>query len=350
MKFKNINFFRFIFALFIVMFHGRNIIELPKYLGGIQHCNVCVDFFFIISGFLLFLKLKPDNDTRKFAVNRFLRLAPNIWLSVILIGILSIFIHDIHWTLDGNFLRILLLHNIGLSPKAGGTFMIVLWFVSALFWTSLFYAYIFKIFDKKYLNLIIWILVVICYSIYMQYNNFLPGGHIKNIYLIFNIGICRALASMGLGYFISMAYNEGFLQNVKTTGIFLISACECFLFGFLGYYLIFTDKLPNKTGMGYIVSFAILLYFMLIKKGIISRLLNNNLSEKLGQYSYSIYCFHIVILSIFEHHIFKHYPEMLTGHPLLAYSLYTFCAVIFGVILYYIFERPISNYIKNKLY
>ena len=349
MRFKNIDFFRFIFAVLIVMFHGRNIIELPKWLGGIQHCDVCVDFFFIIAGFLLFFKFKPNVDTWEYAKKRFWRLAPNIWFMVILLGILSIFIKGIHWNFDGNLLRILLLHCVGFSPITGGTSMVISWFVSALFWTSIFYVYISKLFAKKYLNLIVWLLIMCCYSIYIQHNHFGTGGHTANVYLIFNIGICRALASMGLGYFISMAYNEGILQNVKSKGILLINFCECFLIGFLAYYLIFSSKLPCKTGMGYIIPFAILFYLMLIKKGFISNFLDNNMSVQLGKYSYSIYCFHGVVLPIFKYHIFKHYPIILNSHPLLAYSIQTLCALVLGISLYYIFELPISNYIKNKL-
>lgn len=349
MIFKNIDFFRFVFSVLIVMCHGRKIITLPTWLSGIPHCHVCVDFFFIIAGFLLFFKFKPNTDTWTFAKKRFLRLAPNIWLTVILLGILSIFIKGIHWNFDGNLLRILLLHCVGFSPVTGGTSMGMSWFISALFWTSIFYIYISKLFKKKYLNLIIWLLVMFGYAIYLQHNHFEPAGHTVNEYLIFNIGICRALGSMGLGYFISMAYNEGILQNVNAKGIILINVCEIFLISFLTYYLIFSGELPAKTGMGYIVPFAILFYLMLIKKGVISKLLENNLSVLLGKYSYSIYCFHMAVLPIFKHSIFKHYHTILTNHPIFAYSLYTFCAVIIGIALYYIFEQPVSHYFNKKL-
>lgn len=278
-----------------------------------------------------------------FFKKRFLRLAPNIWLSVILLGILSIFIKGIHWSFDGNFLRLFLLQSVGFSPSTGGTSLSFSWFVSALLWSSLFYVYIFKIFEKKYLNLIIWLLSVFCYAIYIQYNHFTAGTHSLNAYLIFNIGVCRALASIGLGYFLSMAYKENFLQNIKTKGILIISVCEAFLVGFLAYYLIFSGNLPCKTVMGYIFPFAILFYFMLIKKGFISKLLDNDLLGKFDEYAYSIYCFHGVTLAVF-----KHYPIILTQHPLLAYSFQTLCAVVIGIGLYYIFEKPVANYIKNK--
>ena len=348
MRFKSIDFLRFIFAILIVLFHGRKILELPNWLAGLSHCNVCVDFFFLISGFLLFFKFRPGTDTWQYAKKRFFRLAPNLWLSVVIIGILSIFIKGIYWSFDGNLLRVLLLHSIGFSPSVGGTSMVYTWFISALFWTSIFYIYISKIFEKKYLNLVIWLLVIFCYAIFIQYNNFNINGATENIYLIFNIGICRALASMGLGYFLSMAYKEGVLQNVGIKGKIFISLCEFFLAGFLMYYLIFSGKLPCRTGMGYIISFAILFYFMLIKKGLLSKLLDNNLSVTLGKYSYSIYCFHGVVLPIFKYQIFKYYPLILINNPLLAYLIQTLCAVITGIIFYYIFERPVTNFIRTK--
>ena len=348
-RFKNVDFLRFILAVLIVMFHGKDIIQLPAWLGGIKHCNVCVDFFFLIAGFLLFYKFKPDVDTWNFSIKRFWRLAPNLWLSIALLGILSIFIKGIHWDLIGNFLRVLLLHCVGFSPITGGTSMVISWFISSLFWVSIFYVYIAKIFEKKYLNLIIWILVVICYALYLQNGHFKTGGHTANICLIFNIGICRALASMGLGYFLSMAYNKGVLQNVKEKGAIFISICECFLIGLLTYYMIFSAKLPGKTGMVLIVAFAILFYFMLIKKGVVSKLLDNDFLARLGKYSYSIYCFHGVVLPIFRCHIFKHNPEWLTSQPLFSYAIQTICAVVVGIALYYIFERPVNNYIKKVI-
>ncbi len=347
-RFKNIDLFRFLFAILIVMAHARKIIELPTWLSGIKNCGVCVDFFFVIAGFLLFFKIGKESNTWEFTKKRFFRLAPNVWLSIILVGVFSLFISGIKWNLSGNFLRILLLHNIGFSLKTGGTSLGISWFVSSLFWTSIFYFYIYKVFEKKYLNLIIWLLVVFSYTIIQGYQN-IPGGNDTNIYLIFNKGVCKAVANMGLGYFISMAYNNGFLQNVEKKGIVIISLLEIYLIGFLSHYLIFSSQIPCETKMGYIIPFTILFYFMLIKKGIISNLLENNISSILGQYSYSIYCFHGLVLSIFKFHIYKHNPIILSTHPLCAYFFETFCAVMVGVILYYAFEKPINNYIKKKI-
>jgi len=323
MYFKNVNFLRFFLAILIVSFHGYKYYELPTFLSGIKYANVCVDFFFIIAGFFLFYKITPDIDIFSFAKKKFLRLAPNLWMIIIIFAILSLFIKDAHWNLDGNILRIFMLNSIGFSPVTGGNIRAFTWFISALFWCSLFYAYTYKIFEKKYFNLLVWILMIFCYAIYMHNSSYHPGGHTKNLYLIFNIGICRALASMGLGYFISMAYKNNFLSNIKQKGkIIIISLIECFLIGYLFYYLVISHKLPGETTMVYIVLFTILFYLFLIKKGVISNLLNNNFSSQLGQYAYSIYCFHTAIILIFRKTYLPHHTLLLYNSPLYIYIYY----------------------------
>ena len=344
-RLKNIDIFRFIFAVLIVMFHGQNLINMPKILGGIKHCNVCVEFFFIISGFFLFYYIDKYKDTWHFIKKRFFRLAPNIWLSIVIVMILSIFIKEIYFNFEGNILRFFLLHNIGLAPKTGGTGLVHDWFISCLFWVSIFYFYIYKIFDKKYLNLILWIITILSFTIYIQYNHFEPGKHIENIYYIFNIGICRALGAMGLGYFINMAFRKGILKN---SNVHFISFIEIFVFADLFYYLIRCKGLPGESLIIYVLLFSILFYLFLIKRGILSKLFDNNISVFLGKYAYSIYCFHGIILALFKIY-FKHHQGIILIHPYLSYSIQVLCAIIFGIILYHIFEKPVNYLVKKML-
>lgn len=351
MRFWNIDFLRFIFAAGVVAFHiQETVIAPPSWLKGIEFWQVFVDFFFVISGFLLFYKLKPESDTWEFAKKRFFRLAPNLWMSIIIIGIISIFIDGIRWKIDALVLHVVLLNCVGFAPIIGGkTSLGAMWFLSVLFWVSLFYFYISKIFDKKYLNFIIWLLVMVCYAIYCQQNGFYPGRHTDNVSLVYNIGICRALASMGLGYFISMIYKSGFLQNVKLKGKIFISLLECFIVWYLSYYLLFSTKLPCKSLMGYIVPFVILFYFMLVRQGVVSKLLDNKILGSLGKYAFSIYCFHGIITVIFRNHLVKQYPSIVESYPVISYFTPVVLGVILGVIMYYLFEKPVTEYINKKL-
>lgn len=345
-RFKNIDIFRFLFAVLIVMFHGRDIIKLPGFLGGIKYCNICVEFFFIISGFLLFYYIEKYNDTWLFIKQKFFRLAPNIWLSIIIVMILSFFIKDISFSFDGNILRIFLLHNVGFTPRTGGSGLIFSWFISCLFWVSIFYFYVNKIFEKKYLNLFIWIIVMVCFAIYAQYNDFRPGGHLQNIYYIFNIGVIRALASMGLGYFINIAFQKNILKNAN---YYFISFFEIITFAGLFYCLICWGKIPGKSLIVLVLLFSIVFYLFLIKKGILSNIFENNISVHLGKYAYSIYCFHGIVLALFKIYT-NHNAQIKTLHPDFIYFGQTLTAILVGVILYHLFEKPVTKLVKKLVY
>lgn len=348
MVLKNIGFLKFAIMLCIIMHHARDIYHLPAWLGNFQNCTVCPDLFFIISGFLLFYTFNNELSTFDYAKKRFLRLAPNVWLLVLIMVVLTIFIPTIDSHFNDNILRIFLLHCVGVEPMTGGSYMNITWYISALFWVSLFYFYISKVFDKKYLNLIIWLVIMLCYALYMQHTGFLAGGHIENCYLVFNVGICKALASMGLGYFIYMAYQNGFLQNVGKAGEAVISVLEAYIMIFFCYYFVFANSIPGKSGMIFIVLFAILFYLFLIKKGFLSKLLENNFSNLLGQYVYSMYCFQIVVLAVFIRYVYVNYHQLTILHPFRFFSLEVLIAVFLGVIMYYIFERPVAKYIKKN--
>ncbi len=348
-KFKNIEFLRFILALFIVAFHLREgyFITLPKYLHGINYASVCVDFFFIIAGFFLFRTFNINKDTWDFAKKRFLRLAPNLWLLVFLIMICSGFIKDIRFIFSDNILRMLLLGPIGFSPPTGGIGAVIIWFIPCLFWVSLFYFYLAKIFETKKLNLIVWLLVVSSISLYMQYMHFIPDGNVKNVYYIFNIGIVRAVAGIGLGYFVNMLYSSGFLFKCSQKQKWLISLLELYLCSFLLHYLTSSSHLPGKTSFLFIVMFTFLFYLFLIKQGIISNLLENKISVWLGKYSYAIYCIHPIILALFKAYG-KVHKVFVTTHSVELLVTIIIINIVAGILTYHLYEKPVHKYCNRR--
>lgn len=348
-RFKNVDFLRFILAVIIVMFHGKNASVLPTTIfPTLKHCNICVDFFFIISGFFLFKNIKVG-DTLTFAKKRFLRLAPMIWIVILFTFIVSLLVKEASFSFDGNILRCLLLAHISLAPSTGENMRLgATWFVPVLFWTSIFYFYIHKIFEKKYLNLIIWLIIIFSYTLYYSNNNFGTGGHTKTIYHFANIGVLRGLAGIGIGYFISMLYKSDFLKKCSKFGKITITIIEGFLISFLSYYMLFTTKLPGKSGFLYIVTFTILFYLFLIKQGFISKILENNICTTLGNSSYSIYIMHFPLLRVLHFTLYQHFATFVNFHLIFVFVLQTIFAVIFGIIIHYIFEKPINRFIKKK--
>ncbi len=348
-RFYNVDFLRFILSVAVIMFHGRYGSVLPQtILPTMEDNRICVDFFFIMAGFFLFNYIKNEN-TFDFAKKRFLRLIPMIWALLILAFIASLIVPELHFNIEGNIFRGLLLSNVGLQPGAEGNMRLgVTWFVSVLFWVSIFYFYIHKIFEKKYLNLIIWLLIIFSYSIIYSYTNFKIGGHSKVIYGFMDIGVLRGLAGIGIGYFISMLFKSKPVSNLSKLTKLFITGAEVLLLSYLSYYMLFSTKFPMKTPFGFITTFSVLFYLFLIKQGKISNLLNNKVFNLFGNASYAIYLIHFPMFRILHFTLYKHYSEFVNSHIYSVFVLQTILAIIVGIILHLYIETPITKYLNKK--
>ena len=350
-RFQNVDFLRFIFSIDILLYHfyvvfnkilSSQTLDTPtiyQYVfRNFRYGFICVDFFFIISGFFLFKNINKEEDTFNFAINRITRLLPTILFAILVYLIFSLFIDGMNFNFNNNILSVFLLNNIGFSMEHGATSQE--WFVAALFWISLFYFYINKIFTRKYLNLIIWVITILslAFTININYPNF--AGNRQISFVIVNHGIVRALGGIGVGYFISMLYNSKFLQNIKTNNL-IISILEIYCCSFLIFYR------PGNYFL-YIVIFSILFYLFIIRKGLLSKLLNNKLSSTIGSYSYSIYIMHIFVYTVLKHSIVLPHPKFVLSHSILFLELTIITSLIVGILTYYFFEKPITKYLKNK--
>lgn len=357
-RFKNVDFLRFIFAIAILFYHfgsspGSFGILLKENSPIFQNIYtlfrldfICVDFFFIMAGFFLFKSIKVSQDTTYFIKNKIIRLVPVIWFSILICMICSIFINNFQFQINNNIPLIFLVDQIGFNKCTSCTPQA--WFVCALFWVSLFYFYIHKIFDKKYFNLITWIITAISISFIINCNA--PGfaGNFRNSLIVFNHGTMRGLAGIGLGYFILMLYEQKFLQKITNFGKIIISALETYLIIFIFYYLFFAGKIPGNCYFIYIINFSILLYLFLIKQGFISKILDNNISTILGSWSYSIYIMHILIRNIINCLITIPHKEIALEYPIFIFSTGILLSIIVGSLTYYFFEKPVGNYLKKK--
>lgn len=344
-RFKNIDFLRFILALIIMMFHSRRYFELST----LNHGNVGVDFFFIIAGFFLFINIKPS-DTLTFVKKRFLRLVPMIWFLLLIVFISSLFISEIQFSFNNHLLRIFLLDTIGLSPLTTGknTGLVVSWFVSVLFITSIFYFYINKLFEKKYLNLIIGLITLFSYITYYSNNGFATDGHTEVIYHLLPIGVLRGLGGIGIGYFISDLYKNTKLQTSTKLKTLLFSGLEIYLSIFLIYYILFSSKLPGHTGFSFILMFTILFYLFTLKQGFLSKVLDNDFCAKLGSYSYSMYIMHYFITCLLKVTLYPPIKDFIIQHNILCLIIQTIILTIVGILTYYLVERPMTKFLNNK--
>lgn len=353
-RFYNVDFLRFIFAIQVVIHHiACNWVGLDEFRCLLKSHFTwanAVEYFFIIAGFFMFSNIDKNKDTFTFIKSRYLRLVPIVLVFIILSAIFSIFIKGWIFSFDGNILTIFLLQAVGFTKgtTSGGVVNGALWFVSVLFWCSIFYFYLYKLLDKKWFNLIVWLLIIISYSINLHCSGFKLIGISANVYYFINMGVLRGLGGLGLGYFVAMVYKSGFLQQQDNKKYSITySVVEISLIIFYIYFMLFSSNYPGKNALVYVVWFVILFYLFLLRKGIVSIFLNNKNFGDYGKYAYCIYIMHPLVLYFFKLTIFRTNKNFVLTHMWECLLFETLITLIFCVIVYYCFEKPINRLVKQ---
>lgn len=306
-KLKNIEILRFIFIIQIVLMHLTRSSGLLKLLSSdvplfkyffdaTANGYVGVDYYFIIAGFFVRYTYR-DIHCWRYVMHKMKRLLPTMLAALVIIFLLSTFYSDIEFNWFNAFYTITF--TASFMPSGTGYF----WFVGPLFWSSLFYFYTLKYYDKKHLNVIFSIVIICSYSLLINNssNNFWNVR--PHLFNFLNMGMLRGLAGMGIGYFIAMFYTENVdkLRNVHVSfpHRVLITCIEAALLLFIIYYGSLCTFVGNP--MLAIFAFMALFFTFLLKWGFISKFLDNGFSVFLGKYVYTIY-----VMESAMHHYLKH--------------------------------------------
>ncbi len=354
-RFKNIDLLRIIGALTIVYNHiihctymktlSKDSILLQEIFYKAHYSALWVPFFFIIAGFFLFHYIDYTMKFIDFFKKKVIRLLPVIVFAIVLYWFLSLFTPLVYRKYI-NIFTIFFLNSIGLTGKDMGNIHPV-WFVAVLFWLSNFYFYISKIYDKKYINLLMGVTPFFAYIFLLH-----TSGQVNLVFYNFiPRGILQGMGGIALGYWINEIYNLN-KDNLKRQ----LSKLEYFLYGCLEGYLLYYivrntvfHRLGFMNFMPLIFVFLGLFYLFLIKRGFVSRLLENNFSVILGRYSYSIFVVHIIVLDLISTIIWKKHPVFTLNHVYLNIFIVLVSSFILGVIAYHLVEVPSNKFFKNLL-
>lgn len=351
-KIKNIEILRFLFALVIVCCHLKhgiiNVEGIPLYETMCE--NFCwsflpVDFFFIISGFFMFMTTNFDQSFVTFTKKKLIRFMPVILFVLAISYIVGLFLpyQMLH---HENIFTILNIQNVGLTLTNGN--VPASWFVSSLFWGLAFYFYLYKVVNKQMFNLITACIVFFCYSFFLHSD----GTNFTNIAIVFNLGMIRAFAGIGTGYFLSVLYKD----NINSVKIFtpdilqkiIISIGEIYLFCFIFYYLCL-HKTNYNNPLIMIIYFIGLFILFIIRKGYFSKFLENNLSVFLGKFAFSIFLTHQFVIKLWHVCIYDSHIQWVFHHPELNLIIVWFLIISFGIMTYYLVEKPCTKYLQVKL-
>ena len=354
--FYNIDILRFIFAIAIFLHHYCNKYRFGAFGESFNYLmintssnSIAVQYFFIIAGFFLAYTFNEKISVMDFIKKKIIRLWPLVAFAVFLYFLANIFGIIDNFKFYENILALFFLENIGITLEWGNVKHD--WFISVLFFISIFYFYIFKYFKKTSYNFFIPILVLLSYTFLVHATNGAINGHLKTFNNILTLGVIQGLAGMGLGYLIHELYkyiiSQPFVNSIKSISFYTI--IESYLLGFIIYASVF-HNIPFNNKIILIIAFSILLLTFILKRGIISRLLDNKFSTILGNYVFALYMTHGFLWNVFYHFWIKDNKEICIAHPYVSIFVCFIICFLFAVFTYHCVEVPAGNFLKKKLF
>jgi peptidoglycan/LPS O-acetylase OafA/YrhL len=358
--FNGLNALRF-FAAYLVVLHHAEQIRMKNQIFNLKDFSlfnnggIAVTFFFVLSGFLIsFLLLREQKETnnisiKKFYVRRILRIWPLYFLLVFLGTLVIPFVLDLinnPYEMPYTF-KDVILYYIFFSPFMvhvlfGHHLLEPLWSIGVEELFYIIWAPLFK-FLNKHLLLIIFSTIAIKITIKIIA---LQLGHYPNISRVINMLQFESMATGGLAAYI--IYNrkkeiESCFIFSKPIQIILFAYIFSRLLGnqFLSESSILFDYLFNTQIISNLLltcSFAWLIVNTSINQESILKL-NNKAFDFLGNISYGIYMYHmIVVFGIIL--VFKNQLEAMndfTGSILFYFSL-TMLVIIISYLSKKLFE------------
>lgn len=331
-----IDFYRFVFSVVIVCFHSRYL----TYLGYIPFKDgyTVVEFFFILSGFLLSksaiskdsteikeIAFDTVHEVKKRAINMYYYFIPSFVFYFIILNLKEDRFHinlipSMIKDLGNSVFELLYLPMSGLGKYHYGA---VLWYISALFISILIIYPIMRRFKELFFLVIAPILVLFCYGYH-----FVNYGNISTVYEwngFFYAGIPRAIGGICLGcicFYVSLLTTKRSNYNGKSYSI-LSSIVEIVLL--LTVLYLMNTYYKEKVDFIIIMLFFVLIYLSFTRDNWLNALFDKKIWHLLGNFSISIY---------FSHEVF--YTSRFPYHPVWKYqfALYILASAILAVINY----------------
>jgi len=295
-------------ALWVMMFHidgslyYRNMGSLlPRHLTGIlSHGYLWVDFFFMLSGFIMahvfgddLANNKSGQSVANYLWSRFTRIYPLHLFCLGLVILIAVLypiwipnVRDDSWRTFMSWAAIpsnlLLTH--AMYQQAYLSWDIVSWSIGAEWWTYV--ATIPLVIALHRSKPVTGILVMAFCSLCLAGLVYILPH--KNLDTTFSLGFCRCLFEFVFGLGLYRLYKAGWLENAPTDG--LLAACLGSLI------LIFHFQLNDLL---ILPVFSLLILAASRNKGRFERLMRVPFAVYLGRISYSIYLVHGVVFSAF---------------------------------------------------
>ncbi len=363
--FKGLNTLRFLAAFLVVLHHAESLRKdhgLKHHLrdyGLFQNGANAVSFFFVLSGFLITYLLlkereaKKDISVKQFYIKRIFRIWPLYFLMVIIGAIIQPYFiewfhipYEMPYTIGETWYYFVFFVPGMVNYFFGSNLLEPLWSIGVEEVFYLIWAPLFKWFKKHVLTLL---LSVIAFKLVLiSVNTFwsLPG---VLSYLI-RIHQFEAMAIGGLGAY--LVYHFG--KQINASWIYSIPA-QIILYSLILVFIVFGANIQSQIWYFFfensivsaIVPNALFLYLIIgvsvVDKNLFT--LENRVFSYLGEISYGIYMFHLLILS----QIIELLKGFVAGSGMFLETLFYYgvsFALILGVCV--LSKRTLEAYFERK--
>lgn len=311
--FKGLNALRFIAASLVVLHHGEALrIKLNtvnyKNLALFNLGGVAVEFFFVLSGFLItFLMLKEIKvsntiSVRKFYFRRIVRIWPLYFLLVLLGTLLIPFLvqqfnvdYEVPYTFKETWMYFVFFMPSLVTYYWGHHLLEPLWSIGVEEWFYLMWAPLIKLFKKHIFKLLTGVLVLKYILNALANYVFEDMGLFREIVNTFAV---ESMAVGGLGAL--FLYKAG--RPVKEMPFFGIAGrvivlvlLASFMFFENEYWSVFHQHFYTRPILDIIFIYVIILISIAYKE---SKFSNSRILNWLGELSYGIYMYHMLVIGV----------------------------------------------------
>ncbi|KEY18779.1 acyltransferase family protein [Kaistella antarctica] len=346
--------FRVIAIIVVLLFHFYTFFQDDKYLYNFGFTNLFsfgklgVEFFFIISGFVISLTLTKCSNFVEFLKKRFLRLIPAMLVcSIITFAIMRTFDSNLLFAKSHSFSN-LLLSNTFISPELiNNIFQTKYNYIDGAYWSLWveinFYIVIGIVYfcNKNKLLQNFSIVSLLLTLIYFLFTSKLGGDIISPI-----IGESLFVAGKNIIKLLNLvAYSNWFLLGIILYNLYhkkLLRYYIYFTIVFVLQIILIQNTVQNILFLVFIYSLLMLFIYKPNK----IRFLGNTFISKLGVVSYSVYLIHghigVLVINKFSW-ILGNY-NWIIGVVLIGLFF------LFGIFSYKFLEKPISTILKKIMF
>ena len=341
-KINSIEFLRTFFCLTVILYHVTMGSIIP-YTNGNAFYKWCssafansgfvVECFFIISGYFLMASIRrhPNEGVMQFIASKVRRLWPVFLVSTIITQLMTNGI----WT--DTIINSLFLQMTGLTFSFRGTN----WYVSAMFWSLVFYFLLCKCINNRYRRCFTILLISwAAYVINLQAHAPIGFGR-EVVFSFLSLGLLRGIAGVGLGILINEfveVVRPCFNRQLDWRIILLSTTLELLATSLLTAHLFFRDW-TCKSHFIVVVAFAMLLPLLVLRAGLVSRLLDCRALGFLGKYTYSMYVMQQAGFWILQKTLWLN-TSFVTEYVGLTLVISVAIPAMIGVAAYYLIEIP----------